>query len=210
MHFSKSAAALNPENDWYLLQLAEIYSKTNQTKEAVDIYEKLSKRHPERPDYLFQWADALLYSGKPMEAIKVYDKLENSIGKSKELTVQKERIYLRLGKTDLAAAEIEKYIKENPTDEDGYTLLIDLYLANNMGEKALEVVERLKAFDPKNPRISLSMAEYYRLKGEKEKSFNELKKAFASPQLNSDIMLQILTSYFPLVKDNPDMLAQAL
>ena len=210
LHFSKSAAALNPENDWYLLQLAEIYSKTNQTKEAVEIYEKLSKRHPERPDYLFQWADALLYSGKPMEAIKVYDKLENSIGKSKELTVQKERIYLRLGKTDLAAAEIEKYIKENPTDEDGYTLLIDMYLANNMGEKALEVVERLKAFDPKNPRISLSMAEYYRLKGEKEKSFNELKKAFASPQLNSDIMLQILTSYFPLVKDNPDMLTQAL
>ena len=210
LHFSKSAAALNPENDWYLLQLAEIYSKTNQTKEAVDIYEKLSKRHPERPDYLFQWADALLYSGKPMEAIKVYDKLENSIGKSKELTVQKERIYLRLGKTDLAAAEIEKYIKENPTDEDGYTLLIDMYLANNMGEKALEVVERLKAFDPKNPRISLSMAEYYRLKGEKEKSFNELKKAFASPQLNSDIMLQILTSYLPLVKDNPEMLTQAL
>ena len=210
LHFSKSAAELNPENDWYQLQLAEIYGKTNQPKEAISIFEKLSKKHPERPDYLFQWADALLYAGKPMEAIKVYDKLENSIGKSKELTVQKERIYLRLGKIDLAAEEIEKYIKENPTDGDGYTLLIDMYLANNLGEKAMETIQRLKAVDPSNPRIALSMAEYYRSKGENEKSFDELKKAFASPQLNSDIMLQILTSYLPLVQDKPDMLNQAL
>ena len=41
LHFSKSAAELNPENDWYQLQLAEIYGKTNQPKEAISIFEKL-------------------------------------------------------------------------------------------------------------------------------------------------------------------------
>lgn len=210
LHFSKNAVELNPDNEWYQLQLAEIYSKTNHTKEAVAIYEKLSKQHPERPDYLFQWAEALLYAGKPLEAIKVYDKLEETIGVSRELTVQKQRIYLRLGKTDLAAAEIEKLISQNPNDPDGYAMLIDLYLANNMNDKAMETIQRLTVVDPENPRIALSMAEYYRAKGDNDKSFIELKKAFTSPKLNSDIKLQILTSYLPLVQQHPEMLEQAL
>ena len=210
LHFSKNAVELNPANEWYQLQLAEIYNKTNRTKEAVAIYEKLSKQHPDRPDYLFQWAEALLYAGKPLEAVKVYDKLEENIGVSRELTLQKQRIYLRLGKIDLAAEEVEKFISNNPSDADGYSMLIEMYLANNMNDKALEVIERFAAVDPENPRIALSMAEYYRGKGENDKSFAELKKAFASPKLNSDVKLQILTSYLPLVQQHPEMLEQAL
>lgn len=210
LHFSKSAADLNPANEWYQMQLAEIYHKTNQLKEATAVYEKLAKQHPDKPEYFFQWAEALLYDGKQQEAIKVYDKIEQSIGISKDLTMQKQRLYLRLGKVDKAAEEIEKLIKQDANDPDGYTMLIEMYLANSMSDKALETIKRLEAVDPENPHVYLSMAEYYRSKGERDKSFAELKKVFNSPQLNSDVKLQILSSYLPLVQQNPDMLDQAL
>ena len=210
LHFAKGAVDLNPENEWYQLMLADIYTRTGRSADAIKVYETLSNKFPQRVDFLFQYADALLYAGKFQEAIKIYDKLEGIIGISKEMTMQKQRIYLKLGKTDKAGEEIEKYIKANPTEADGYSMLIDLYLANGLNEKAFESIQRLEKIDPENPRVALSLAEYYRSTGDKEKSFNELKRAFASPQLNSDIKLTILTSYLPLVQQSEEMLAQAL
>jgi Tfp pilus assembly protein PilF len=68
----------------------------------------------------------------------------------------------------------------------------------------------MQLIDPENPTISLALAEYYRSSGKKTESFNELKKAFASPKLESELKIRILTSYLPLVSSNPDMLEQAL
>ncbi|MEP7263267.1 MAG: tetratricopeptide repeat protein [Bacteroidota bacterium] len=210
LHFAKSAAELNPSNEWYELVLADIYTHTGHPDDALKVYEQLVNMHPDRIDFLFQYADALLYAGKLQEAAKVYDKLEQNIGVSRELTQQKQRIYLKLGKIDKAAEEIEKLISSNPQDADGYSMMIDLYLANDMFDKALSAIKRLEQVDPTNPRVALAMAEYYRSTGDKEKSFEELKKAFASPDLNSDIKLTILTSYLPLVQQNEEMLSQAL
>lgn len=47
-----------------------------------------------------------------------------------------------------------------------YSLLYDLYSVNNMPEKALEVIDRMKKVNPNEPRIYLSLADYYRSKGE--------------------------------------------
>jgi tetratricopeptide (TPR) repeat protein len=210
LHFAKSAAALNPANEWYQQLLADIYTKTGHTEEALGVYEKLVNSSPERIDFLFQLGDAYIYAGKFQEAVKIYDRLEGEIGISRELTMQKQKIYLKLGKIDKAAEEIEKYIAKNPDDAEGYSMLIDLYLANNLFEKGLAAIKRFELADPSNPRVALSMAEYYRSTGNKEKSFEELKKAFASPALNSDVKLTILSSYLPLVQQTPEMLNQAL
>lgn len=210
LHFARTAAELKPANEWYQLLLADICMNTGRQSEAVTIHEKLAKANPNRIEYYFNWANALMYSGKLEEAIKVFDMAEQKIGIERDLIVQKERMYLKLGKIDKAAAEVEKLIQAKPTDMGAYSLLVELYQANGMKDKVLETVERMKKINPTTPHVYLALAEYYRSIKENEKSFEQLKLAFRSLDLDSEIKMRILSSYFPLVQLQENMLDQAL
>lgn len=210
LHFARTAALLKPTNEWYQLLLADICMNTGRQSEAIAIHEKLAKANPHRVEYYFNWANALMFSGKMEEAIKVFDMAEQKIGIERDLIVQKERMYLKLGKIDKAAAEIEKLIQAYPTDMGAYSLLVELYQANGMKDKVLETVERMKKINPTTPHVYLALAEYFRGINENEKSFEQLKLAFRSPELDSEIKMRILSSYFPLIQLQENMLDQAL
>lgn len=210
LFFARSAAEIDPENNWYQLLLAENLQQTGKHAEAVAVYDKLVKENPERIDYYFNWGNAFLFAGKPEEAIKVFDKVEQLIGVDKDLVIQKERLYLKMGKVDKAAAEIEKLIANDPNDMEAYSMLVEVYQVNDMKDKALETIQRMQKINPSNPRVFLSLAEYYRSTKEKEKSFEQLKLAFQSNELDSDVKLRILTSYLPLVQQDSTMLEQSL
>jgi tetratricopeptide (TPR) repeat protein len=85
-----------------------------------------------------------------------------------------------------------------------------LYQVNNMNDKALETIKRMEQVSPDNPRVFLAWAEYYRANNQKEKSYEELKKAFASQQLDSDVKLRILTSYMKIAQTDSSLLDQSL
>lgn len=210
LFFARNAVSLQPDNEWYQLLLADTYEKVGKLNEAVLTYDKLIKKHPNRPDYLFSKAEVLLYQNKIQEAIDTYDLLEKEIGISRELSQQKQRLYLKLGKVDAAANEIEKLIQSNPKDITNYSLLVEMYQVNNQPEKAMAVIQRMKAVDPDNPYIALALSEQYRSQGDKQASFNELKNAFRSSELGSDMKIRILTSYLPIISNNPEMQQQAL
>lgn len=210
LFFVKSATEISPDNEWYQMLLADTYEKTNKPAEAAAVYQKLLQQHPERVDYYFSLAEALTYQGKLADAVKAYDRIEEIIGVNREVIQIKERIYLKQGKTDKAAEEVEKLIKSDTTDMDSYAMLLELYSANGLNDKALQTINRMRAIDPENPRVSLSLAEYYRSTGDNKQSFEQLKKAFISPQLSSDIKISIISSYLPLVQDNAEMMDQAL
>ncbi len=210
LYFIRTAVSLDPDNDWYLLLLADTYEKSGKYAEAIDIYKQLGRKHPDRIDYLFSESDALLMQGKLLEAIKVYDRIEEVIGVNQEMILQKQRLYLKLGKVEDAAAELEKLIRSEPGNLQHYSLLVELWQVNGQNEKAMETIRRMQQIDPENPGIALALAEQYRSEGKKAESFEELKKAFSSPELDSDVKLRILLSYVPLVETSDEMMDQAL
>lgn len=210
LFFAKSAATLDPKNEWYQLLLANTYEKSGKFSEAISIYEQLYKQHPERVDFLFNASDAYLMQGKLGEAIKLYDRIEEKIGVNRDMIQQKQRLYLKMGKVNEAAAELEKLIASEPGNLDNYSLLVELWQVNNQPEKARETIKRMQAIDPENPSVALALAEQYRSEGNRAASFEQLKKAFASPQLASEIKIRILTSYLPLVETSPEMMDQSL
>jgi tetratricopeptide (TPR) repeat protein len=210
LFFARNAAAADPSNEWYQLLLADTYEKLGKFTEASATYDKLIKVYPNRPEFLFSKAEVLLYQNKLQEAINTYDLLEKQIGMSRELTQQKERLYLKMGKVDAAANELEKLIKNDPSDITNYSLLVELYQVNDQPVKAMEVIRRMQNADPDNPFVSLALSEQYRSEGKKQESYNELKKAFHSPQLSSEMKVRILTSYLPLINQNQEMMDQAM
>ncbi|NNF01223.1 MAG: tetratricopeptide repeat protein [Bacteroidia bacterium] len=210
LFFASSAVQIDKKNVWYKLLLADIYERSNQPEEATKIYQKLAEDNPSNLDYHFRWANSLAYQGKNDAAIAVYNKIENDMGISPELSDEKKRLYLKTGKVDKAAAEIEKLIVEFPEEYRFYSNLAEIYLVNGYDEKAEEVIERILKLENSSPYLNLTLAEYYRGKGEKEKSFQQLVKAFSSPDLDSGTKIQILTSYLPMVQADPKMMDQAL
>lgn len=210
LFFSKQAAALNPSNDWYQLLLSDSYQNNGKASEAGTIYHKLAKDHPDRLDYQFQEAETFIVQNKFSEAIHLYDQIEEKMGVNRDLTSQKQRLYLKQGNVKAAASEIEKLIATDPQNIEYYTMLVDLYSANNMKEETMKTITRMQAIDPENPTISLALAEQYRANGQKAESYEQLKKAFKSKSLSPEVKIRILTSYFPLVQENDEMMNQAI
>lgn len=210
LFFIKTAVDLNPNNEWYAMLLADTYEKAGKYSNAIEIYQKLHRTFPDRIEFLFNESDALLMQGKLLDAIKIYDKIEEKLGVSRDMSIQKQRMYLKLGKVNEAANELEKLISSEPDNLDNYSLLVELWQVNNQPEKAKETIQRMQKIDPDNPGIALALAEQYRSEGKKMESFEQLKKAFSSAQLSSEVKIRILTSYLPLVETSPEMMDQAL
>lgn len=116
LFFIRSAYKLDSKNGMPCHSLRSFRRTASLEEVPATIYEQLLKEKPDRLDYYFEWASALIYANKLSDAIKVLDKLEAKIGVNKDVVMQKQRLYMQLGKTDKAIAEVQKLIDENPKD----------------------------------------------------------------------------------------------
>lgn len=204
----EAAYKLNKANEWYAMEYAEQLQINNRNEDAAEIYKDLIEKFPEQLNYTYMLASTYLNSGKDDDALKILNKIEKQFGIDPELTREKQRIYLKMGKLDKAAEELEKLIKQYPTLEH-YGLLVELYQVNGVTDKAYEVIKRMQTIDAKDPRVALSLAEYYRSTGDKSKSYEQLKEAFKSTALPAETKTKILLSYLPTIQASAEMKEQA-
>jgi tetratricopeptide (TPR) repeat protein len=209
LQLSRRATEIAPKNEWFLLLYAGLLERTKQPQEAVHVYEKLTKQNPEKMDYKYQLADALINAGKLLDAIKIYDEMEKIFGVTEEISVQKERLYIKAGNYDKAVNEVKKLISSNPTETRYLHILGELYTANNKNEEAFEIYKQIERLNSQDPYVHLSLADYYRSKNEKEKAYGELKKAFETTELDIDIKIKILLSYYSLTENDNTLKDQA-
>ena len=205
----KEATRLDPDNIWYSLFLAELFQTTSRSKEAIDIYEKIVENNSDNLDYLYQLAALYLQVEKYGDAIKVYNRIEEKAGVSEEISVQKEKIYLHLNDMKGAENEVQKLILGFPGESRYQSILAEFYLSNNMPDKALEMYKKIATKDPENAYIHMSLADYYRKIGNKEKAFEELKLGFATPNLDVDTKVNILLSFYSVNQISSELKDQA-
>jgi tetratricopeptide (TPR) repeat protein len=206
----KNAVRFDDTNKWYKLALADIYARNNKYNEVIPLMESLHKKEPNNEEYLFGLGAALVHVEKYDDAAKIYDKIEALAGINEEVILQKKNLYMRLGKTDKAIAEIKRLMAAFP-EEVGYRgFLAEIYDATKQPEKALEEYNEILRVDPDNPNVRFSLAEFYRQQGDKEKSYQELKKAFANPESSLELKIQVLSSYFEITVQYPDLKYQAM
>lgn len=210
LFFAAGASQLDPSNEWYRHLTASLYMEVRLFADGEKEFARLYRDFPGNIDYAFEYAAALITNDKVNDAIKVYDEIERKIGISPELIMEKERLWLQMGKFDKAVAEVERLIASDPGNIRHYTMLVELYQANSMFEKVLETAERMREIDSDSPYMYLALAGYYRSTNQFKKSFENLKQAFSSNELEHELKLQIITSYMPLLQGNPEMMKQGL
>ena len=207
--YAQAAYEKESTNVWYAMLYSSCLQRKEKYSEAAEIIKKSLNQNPERIDLYYEYASSLLMSGKYKKAIAVYDDIEKRTGSSEEVSLQKQRIYLKLGQLDKAAKEIEKLIQQNPNEAKYYGLLAELYGANGQNQKAFETLNRILTIDPDNGYVRLSLADYYRAIGQKDKSYNELKLAMGNAQVDMDTKMRIMLSYYDLTQTDSRLKDQA-
>jgi len=196
LEYAGKAVKLDPENYWYRILYAQSLQKAGKITETIEEYKTLIKKDGGNVGLYFELAGMQLYSGKYKESIDSFNEIEKRAGITEELSIQKEKIYIKMGDVDGAANEVQQLIDHAPDNLKYQVLLADLYMANDLDEKASKVYHDILEKDPQNPYANLSLYDYYKKKGEKEKASIVLKKAFASIELDIDAKMKILLSYY--------------
>lgn len=200
-----NAAKLEPQNKWYKLLLADIYGKTNSISDLLPVCKALADLEPDNPDFQLQLANAYLMDDDGSKAIKTYDRIEEIMGVTEEVSLQKERIYLLMNKPEKAQEELEKLAQANPDQKGRYhSMIAEMYMQLNQADKAARYYEMVAAESPDDPYIHISLSDYYRKRGLKDKAMDELKTGFENPTLDIDTKVRILLSYF----QSPDVYEQ--
>lgn len=205
----EKAVTIKPDNEWYWTSLAEVYEKGNQIDKLDNVFTQLIRIDPDRSDYYYDKANAYVIQNRYDEALKVYDDIEKITGETDDLVLARQKIYLKQNKLDKAASGLEQMIASNPGQIKYYLLLAEIYSNNNANDKAFKILQKAKDIDPDNALVHLGLADVYRGKKDVDASFNELKLAFANPNLNIDQKIRIMLGYFPKFSE-PNAKAGAL
>ncbi|OFX23513.1 MAG: hypothetical protein A2033_16185 [Bacteroidetes bacterium GWA2_31_9] len=206
---AKKAVDINEENYWYRLFLANLYQKKGEFAKAADEVKTIIKQTPDDIDLYKDLS--LLYSaaGDSKNAINVLNQLEKKIGINEDASLEKERIYINRGEYEKALNELQKLNEAFPSEPRYLGLLAELYMGLKQFDKAEQIFSKINEIDPANGINHLSMADFYRMKGDNDKSYEELKLAFQSTDVSVDLKVQMLVSFFSVSSVTTELNTQA-
>jgi tetratricopeptide (TPR) repeat protein len=194
-HYLKEAIKLDKKNEWFQIDLANVYEKLGDFVNAVKIWEEICKVKYNNEYYLMSLANNYLQLEKLQEVIKVYDKIENILGKNDDLTETKKNIWLYLNDVKNAVREYEKMIDLYPYEIGYYIIAGEIYLSNNMSDKAFPFFQKALQIDAENPDLNLALANYYETIKKPAESLKALLKAFSNKEFEIEEKLPILKKW---------------
>ncbi len=206
---AKTAVKLNPENTWYKAILAVLYKQTNNPEEAITVYKELIKENTDRVDFLYELATLYSQVKKYDEAIKYYDLIESNYGLNETISLEKEKIFFLMGQNEKAHKEIQKLIDSNPAEIRYMGMLAESYVNENNFTRAREIYNQMISADSSNGLVHLSLADFYRITKEYDKSFSELKLAFGSTDVEIDVKIKMLISFLSFTNESEELKGQA-
>lgn len=207
-HMEK-AVAIDPENKWYKLELAEMYTASGQYTKAAALYEALSIQFKYNPEWKRQEALMYVAAGEYKTALKKYSEFEDFFGVSEEVSIQKQKIYLEQNDLKKAIEEMKKLILSFPEESKYLAILAELYKKDKNDEAAIATFKELEKKSPNNPYVQLSLSEYYAGVGRIEESYNSLKKAFENTELDIDTKIRYLLKYYAISGGDTTLQKQA-
>jgi tetratricopeptide (TPR) repeat protein len=194
-HYLKEAIKLDKKNEWYQIDLANVYEKLGDFANAVKIWEEVCKVKYQNEYYLMSLANNYLQMGKLQEVIKVYDRIENLLGKHDDITETKKNIWLYLNDVKNAVREYEKMMELYPYEIGYYIIAGEIYRSNNMPDKALPFFQKAIEIDAENPDLNLALANYYETTKKPAESLKALLKAFSSKELDIEEKIPVLKTW---------------
>ena len=118
--------------------------------------------------------------------------------------------YLITKNYDKALEKADLFVKQAGADTRYYHMLANAYMDAGKEKKALALYDKIKAMDPNDQYINISLLEYYEKKGKLDQAFNELIDAIHNENLDFNTKANIYEYWFNKFQDSKDVDQQAL
>lgn len=191
----KQAVRSDESNFWYKQTLASYYEQKMNLPKAIAVYENMAEQFPARLEPLMSLVDLYNRTKSYQNVIYTLNRLEELDGKSEQISMEKFRMYLLMGKQDSAFVEIENLSKEYPYDLRYQTILGDVYLNNDKPDEALAVYQRILKEEPDYAPAVLSMASYYQKTGQDSLYQLQLDTILMNDDVASDTKMELMRQY---------------
>lgn len=188
----QKAVELEPDNYWYKQTLAAQYRKRGENQQAVGVIEDMVSRFPSRLEPLIELVDLYTRLKDYEQVIHSLDRLEKLDGKSEQISMEKFRMYLQMGNSEQAFAEMESLAREYPYEMRYQTMLGDVYLENGKDEEAYETYQRVLKEEPGYAPAMLSMASYYEKTGQDSLYQVQLDTVLLNEKVDNSVKVNIM------------------
>ena len=197
--YAVKAKQLSPGNKFYYILLANIYTSLDDLEMAAATYQELIDNVEGAQSYLLELAALQLYQAKYDDALETYTKALKFFGYSEDIILQKQKIYLKQNKLDLAIKEGEMLINSNPGESRYVAALSRILISNNRLEQAQAYLEKYIDDHGDHPIIGVQLAEIYRKNGEVKKAILILKSAFSNTSMDLSAKISTLSGYMAML-----------
>ncbi|MFW5759835.1 MAG: tetratricopeptide repeat protein [Cyclobacteriaceae bacterium] len=194
--YAKKAVELNPKNKYYYLLAAQIQGKLGNYAEATNLYEAMIQNVTGTEEHYFELANLYIMQEQYEKALEIYNKAEEVFGINDQVVLQKQKLYIKLGDLKNALKEGEKLIELFPQEVNYYLSQADVLLSNDKLKEGIEYLLQAIELEPGNAKANLLLSDAYKKTGEIQKSRQSLQKAFASPEIDLNMKVQVVLDLF--------------
>ncbi len=197
----KKAISKEPENEWYLDELYDVYYQQRDYDKAIKTVKQLVKYHP---DYKEDLASLYLRMRKYNSALKILDEIDEEQGVSYERDKMRNQIYNATGKTKDRIENLEERVENNPDKESNYLNLIYRYSESGEKEKAFETAKTLLEVNPESQLVHLALYKFYLDDNDAGKAVESMKIVLRSTKIKADAKVKVLSDFIRFVGSNPE------
>lgn len=191
----ENSLRLEKKNKYFYLLAANIYNNLTKFDKAAETYETLLREVSGTEEYLYELAAVYQYANKPEEAIKTYNRAESILGINEVSSIQKQRLYMDLGKNKEAIAEGERLIAAFPDDERYMMGFAEVLSQKGLRPDAIQYLEKFVAQHPDAGNATMLLAGLYRDSNQENKARPLLSELFDNASIDITSKLIMLGTY---------------
>ncbi|MCS6935419.1 MAG: tetratricopeptide repeat protein, partial [Chitinophagales bacterium] len=120
------------------------------------------------------------------------DLFEKNFGLDEQVIEEKKNLYLRLNRFQDAVNEVKKLQEAFPGETEYLLQEAELYRANKMREKAIEVYKKILQYEPDNPQAQLGLTALQMTDAGKEQNYENVRQIFENDKVGIDTKISIL------------------
>ncbi|MEO5788854.1 tetratricopeptide repeat protein [Gelidibacter sp.] len=197
----KKAVSKEPDNEWFLDELYEVYNQQGDTKKAIKTVQQLVKYHP---DYRQDLASLYIKNKDYKSALKLLDELDKEFGINADRDYLRNQVYNITGRDEDRIENLVERLNKNPENETNYLTLIYRYSETGETEKAFETAQKLLQVYPDSKLVHLALYKFYLNKNETENAISSMKTALSAPEINADAKTKVLNDFIIFVSKHPE------
>jgi tetratricopeptide (TPR) repeat protein len=191
---AQAAVKSDPKNIEYHIQLARVYEAQSDFENADKAYQKIISKFPGNEEYYYNIGAGQIHLNKFSAAVKTYNKIETIFGQSFELTRQKQQLYIKQNKPELAIKEGQKLIDSDPSNLQYQVDQAELYYFISDIPKSTALLNTVLKKDPDQIQAHILFVDIYKSTNESEKIFAEYKYLIGRENVPNQTKQKIIQS----------------